>query len=205
VAQDRPSHGKTLDGYVAGPKWVTRLPARSGRWRREAPRVPAPTSWAGPPTWKWQPTGRPRLNRGRSDERHPQGGGSRRAWNGRTGKHTRIARGELAAEASRLKKESGGDIVAHGAHPRPVPRAERARRRNTGSWSIQCAVGEPGRCSKTSPEPSHAARRRRRRSRTGALGMVYSRLDPARPGHSIGWCAMAGGSRPARSQLRSWR
>lgn len=107
--------GITFDGYVAGPKWVT-SPAGpdADRWRVAAAER-AGTHVMGRVTYlemaaTWPTSTEPAAAPMNDIPKVVFSKSLQRAdW-----QHTRIARGELAAEAARLKEEDGGDIVAHG-------------------------------------------------------------------------------------------
>jgi len=107
--------GMTLDGYVAGPKWVTEPPGpEADSWRRDAA-ARAGTHAMGRVTYlemaaHWPTATEPEAAPMNDIPKVVFSKSLERAdW-----QHTRIASGELAAEATRLKEEAGGDIVAHG-------------------------------------------------------------------------------------------
>jgi dihydrofolate reductase len=105
----------SFDGYVAGPKWVNSPAGPEADSWRLAPCERAGTHVMGRATYlemaaHWPTSTEPAAAPMNDIPKVVFSKSLPRAdW-----QHTRIARGELVAEATRLKEEPGGDIVAHG-------------------------------------------------------------------------------------------
>ena len=166
--------GMTLDGYVAGPKWVTSPPGpEADRWRRAAA-ARAGTHVMGRVTYlemaaHWPTSTEPEAAPMNDIPKVVFSKSLERAnW-----PHTRIARGEVAAEATRLKEEPGGDIVAHGGASFVQALVRTGLVDEYRFVLFPCAVGEGLPVFKDLPETLNLQLVEATTFPTGALGVVY--------------------------------
>ena len=166
--------GMTLDGYVAGPKWVTSPPGpEADHWRRAAAAL-AGTHVMGRVTYlamaaHWPTSTEPEAAPMNDIPKVVFSKSLQRAdW-----QHTRIASGELAAEATRLKEENGGDIVAHGGASFAQALVRTGLVDEYRFVVYPCAVGEGLPVFKDLPETLNLRLIDATPFPTGALGLVY--------------------------------